>query len=428
MDIEASAMRKVRRRYVPLLFVCFVIAFLDRVNVGFAALTMNRDIGLTATTFGLGAGLFFISYFLLEVPSNLMLERFGARRWIARIMLTWGVLSACMALVQGEKSFYLIRLLLGAAEAGFNPGIIFFFTLWIPRKYRAGVIASFSAAMPVASVLGSPTASLLLQMEGVLGLHGWQWMFIIDALPAVILAPVVLKVLTDHPRDAAWLTAAERRWLVETLEAEREQAPINAHVGLFRFLLSPRMLLLAIAFFGIVGFNYGLSFFLPQNIHQFGLTVFQTGLVNAVPFALATAMMMFWGRHSDARKERRVHLLVATVVAALSLAASTLSMPAAASFVLLCLAVMGTFSALTVFWAYISDSLGAGAAAGIAFINSIGNISGFAYLYMVGTIKDLTGTFAGGLQIIAAMGLVAAMIVVSLRLHAGDGRRSEQAV
>ncbi|WP_260854239.1 MFS transporter [Paraburkholderia sp. BCC1886] len=412
-QIEHAVMRKVIRRFVPLLFICFVVAFLDRVNVGFAALTMNHDIGLSASTFGLGAGLFFVSYFLLEIPSNLILERVGARRWIARIMITWGVLSACTALVQGPHSFYVIRLLLGAAEAGFSPGVTFFFTLWIPSRYRAGVIATYLAAMPVASVIGSPLASACLSLEGVLGLHGWQWMFLINALPALLLAPVVYFMLSDHPCQAGWLNEEEKNWLENALRADRSLVQVDAHDGILRFLLKPKVIILSIAYFGTVGFNYGLSFFLPQIIHQFGLSLFATGLVNVIPFALAVVGMRFLARSSDARGERKYHLVLAIVLAALALGLSTGPFTATARFALLCLAAIGAFSALVVFWAHCSDFLDAtGMAAGMAMINSVGNLSGFAYLYMVGFVKEVTGSFAGGLRIISAVGALAAVLIL----------------
>ena len=271
-DVEQRTMARVARRLVPFLILCYFIAYLDRVNVGFAALEMNKDLGLTASAFGFGAGIFFLAYFVFEVPSNLMLARFGARRWIARIMFTWGLLSGVMAFVTGATGFYVVRVLLGAAEAGFFPGMIFFLTLWFPAKYRARIIGYFMAAIPLSTVIGAPVSGALLGLNGVFGLRGWQWLFILEAVPALILSVVVLMYLTDKPADATWLAADERRWLVDRLAAEERQRVTARHFSVAQALLNPRVLALSLVYFGAVATNYGLSFFLPQIVKAFGLS------------------------------------------------------------------------------------------------------------------------------------------------------------
>ena len=410
--VESRTMRKVLRRFVPLLIICFVVSFLDRVNVGFAALTMNHDLGFSATVFGIGAGLFFVSYFLFEVPSNLILERVGARRWIARIMLTWGVLSGAMALIQGEWSFYIVRILLGAAEAGFFPGVILFLTMWVPSAYRGRVVSGFMAAMPFASVIGSPISGYLLSLKSSFGLESWRIMYIVEALPALVLAIAVLVVLRDKPADAEWLDDDERAWLSAALAHERKREVAVMQHGFWNIVCSPMIMALAAAYFGIVGFNFGLSFFLPQIVREFHLSLVQVGFVAAVPFVVGGFGMMWWGRRSDRKNERRFHLLLPLALAVLGLAGSTLVGVPAIKLALLCVAAFGVFSALPIFWAVMPGLLGpATAAVGFAVVNSIGNLSGFAAPYAVGAIKDATGSFGGGLQLIAAYGCVAMFIL-----------------
>src|SRR3954463_164743 len=275
---EQRTMTKVSRRLIPFLILCYFVAYLDRTNVGFAALTMRQDLNISATAYGLGAGIFFLSYFVFEVPSNLALERFGARKWIARIMITWGILSGCMAFIGGEWSFYVVRLLLGAAEAGFFPGIIFYLTLWFPSVYRARIVGMFMAAIPGSTVFGAPLSSALLYLDGVAGLKGWQWMFILEAIPAIILALVVLKFLTDRPSEAHWLRPEEREWLSGRIEAEARQRVAARHFSVGQALTNGRVLALAFVYFGAVATNYGISFWLPQIVQDFGgLSKFQVG-------------------------------------------------------------------------------------------------------------------------------------------------------
>ncbi len=424
MDIEARTIARVTARLVPFLIICYFVAYLDRVNVGFASLTMNKDLGISQTAYGLGAGIFFLSYFVFEVPSNLFLERFGARRWIARIMITWGILSGMTALVTGEKGFYLVRFMLGIAEAGFFPGIIFYLTLWFPATYRARIIGYFMAAIPLSSVLGAPVSGLLLGLEGVAGLHGWQWLFVIEAVPALILAVVVLFYLTDRPADAAWLQTDERKWLSDRLTMEQRTREAAQHFTIGQALLNPRVLALALVYFGAVAVNYGLSFFLPQIVKGFGLTNFETGLVTAIPYVCGTIGIVYWGRHSDRTGERKGHTAVALLVAAGgTLAASFLPDPTL-KMLAFSVAAFGVFGCLPTFWALPTSFLsGAAAAGGIAIINSIGNLSGFAGPYAMGYLKDRTGGYEAGLQLLAGLGFMAMIVVLSL----AHDRRLEQA-
>jgi ACS family tartrate transporter-like MFS transporter len=423
-SLEARTIRKVSARLIPFLIICYFIAYLDRVNVGFAALTMNKALGLTATMFGFGAGIFFITYFIFEVPSNLFLDRFGARKWIARIMVSWGILSGLMAFIpdiaritglSNETSFYTVRALLGAAEAGFFPGIIFYLTLWYPSVYRGRIIGSFMAAIPLSSAIGSPISGMILGMNGIGGLEGWQWLFIIEAAPAILLGFVTYFYLTDRPADAHWLEAEERAWLNNRLDGERHQREAAQTLTIGQAILNPRVLALALVYFGLVACNYGVGFWLPQIIKQFGLTNAMTGWVTGIPYAVGAAFMVWYGRHSDTKIERKAHTAVALLIAAAGIAASTLTSDPTLTVIAFSIGACGVFGALPVFWTLPTAVLsGSAAAAGIAVINSIGNLSGFAGPYAMGWIKDATGSFTGGLLLIASLAIVAMAIVLAL--------------
>ena len=430
-ELEARTVRKVTRRLIPFLIICYFVAYLDRVNVGFAALTMNKDLGLTSSMYGFGAGVFFLAYFLFEVPSNLLLNRFGARKWIARIMFTWGILSGMMAFIPGlatytglrnEHAFYGLRVLLGIAEAGFFPGIIFYLTLWFPAVYRARIIGYFMAAIPLSTVIGAPASGLLLGLDGALGLKGWQWLFILEAAPALILSVVVFFFLTDRPADAAWLQPEERDWLAGRLEEERRQRERVRRYTVMQALMNPRVLALSVVYFGAVATNYGLSFFLPQIVKAFGLSNLQAGLVAALPYAVGLVSIVVWGRRSDRKLERRFHLAFPLFVASAGIAASTAVTDPALKMTALSVAGFGIFGCLPVFWTFPAAFLsGAAAAGGIALINSIGNLAGFVGPYAMGRIKDVTGSYTGGLLSLSAVGLVAAIVVLALRSEAtGD--------
>jgi MFS transporter, ACS family, tartrate transporter len=422
--LEARTIRKVSARLIPFLMICYFVAYLDRVNVGFAALTMNKSLGLTATMFGFGSGIFFVTYFLFEVPSNLALDRFGARKWIARIMFSWGILSALMAFIPNiaqatglgnEATFYILRALLGFAEAGFFPGIIFYLTLWYPSVYRGRVVGAFMAAIPLSSAIGSPISGMILGMHGIAGLEGWQWLFIIEAAPAVVLAFVTYFYLTDLPADAQWLEADERAWLRDRLDAERRQREAAQTLSVWEVLRNPRVWALALVYFGLVACNYGVGFWLPQIIKAFGLSNFATGWVTAIPYAIGAIFMVWYGYHSDATGERKGHTAIGLLIAAAGIAASTLTGNPTLTIIAFTIGACGVFGTLPVFWTLPTAVLsGTAAAAGIAAINSIGNLAGFAGPYAMGWIKDQTGSFTGGLLLIAALAIIAMAIVLAL--------------
>jgi MFS transporter, ACS family, tartrate transporter len=416
-DLEHRTMAKVTRRLVPFLIICYFVAYLDRVNVGFAGLTMRNDLGLSASAFGFASGIFFVAYFFFEVPSNLMLHRFGASKWIARIMLTWGLISGATAFVTGPLGFDVARVLLGVAEAGFFPGIIFFLTLWFPAVYRARIVGWFMAAIPASTVIGAPVSSVLLYLDGVAGLKGWQWMFLAEAVPALILSVVVFYYLTDRPADARWLAADERDWLAGRLAAEQRQRERRETLSVWQALLDPRVLTLALIYFGAVASNYGIGFWLPQIVQGFGgLSKLEIGLITAIPYAVGTVTMVLWGRRSDQRMERKAHVAIPLFVAALGIAVAAVVDEPTLKMAALTVAAFGVFSCLPVFWTLPAAFLsGSAAAAGIAIINSLGNLSGFAGPYAMGWIKDATGSFAGGLLVIAALVLVSLVAVLLLR-------------
>jgi ACS family tartrate transporter-like MFS transporter len=427
--MEARVMRRLAWRILPFVVLLYFVSFLDRVNVGIAALTMNRDVGLSSAVYGLGAGIFFLGYFLFEVPSNLILHRIGARVWIARVMITWGLVSVAMAWVQGPASFVSLRFLLGVAEAGFFPGIILYLSYWFPARQRAGATAVFMAAAPLSTALGSPVSGALLEMHGLLGLKGWQWLFLLEGAPAILLGFVVLAFLTDKPKDARWLADDERAWLMARMQSEQVPAPHGLWQGLKLGLADRRVLALALVYFGASSGLYTLGLWAPQIIAEFGLSPLAIGLVNALPGIVAVIAMVWWSRHSDATGERTWHVAGACLLAAAGLAWAGL----AASLVGVVLALMvvnvGVSCAKPPLWAMPTRFLsGAAAAAGIATINAIGNLGGFVGPAMIGWLKGLTGSFLGGLYFVAGLLLVSALLVVALaRGNAALAKTSSQA-
>jgi MFS transporter, ACS family, tartrate transporter len=426
-DIERSTLRKVTWRILPFLMLAYFVAFVDRVNAGFAALQMNHDIGLSAAQFGLGGGLFYVSYVLCEVPSNLAMERFGARIWIARIMITWGLVSAAMAFVVGPYSFYAVRLLLGASEAGFFPGVILYLTYWFPRAYRGRIVAVFMVAIPISSFLGSPISAAILNTDGMLGLRGWQWLFILEAAPAVLLGVLAFALLPDGPGSARWLTPQQSAWLQERLAAERasvvqgQTAPAR-HLSVWQVMRNRYVLAASLIYAGASGASQCLSLWQPQIIKSFGLTNLQTGLLNSIPFGIASVLMILWGRSSDRNRERVWHTALPLGLLALSLAAATGTAQLVPTIFILCLAVTATYTVKGPFWALSTEWLSAGAAAaGIAQINAIGNIGGFVGTYLLGVIKDATGSYPLGLLPLALLSGAGCLLVLGL----GQGRRRE---
>jgi MFS transporter, ACS family, tartrate transporter len=415
MEMERRVVGKVSRRLLPFLIICYFVAYLDRVNVGFAGLTMNKDLGFTATVFGWGAGIFFLGYFIFEVPSNLALERFGARIWISRIMVTWGLLSACMAFTWNETSFLILRFLLGVAEAGFFPGIILFLTYWFPSAYRARIVGYFMVAIPVSTVIGAPLSGLILGLDGVLGLKGWQWLFVIEGVPAILMSVAVLLYLTDGPSQAHWLHPQERTWLAGRLDAERRNREAIAEFTIWQALTNPRVLLLGLVYFGVVAANYGMSFWLPQIVKAFGLSNLETGFVTAVPYAVGAVAMVAWALRSDHARERKWHTAIPALIAAVGLASSTAAGNPVLEMAALSLAAVGIFAVLPCFWTLPTALLsGSAAAGGIALINSIGNLAGFVGPYAIGFIKDQTQSFAPGLIFIAILALLSFILVLLL--------------
>jgi len=412
--IERATMRKVTWRLVPFLMVCYFFALLDRVNVGFAGLQMNRDLGFTPAVFGLGASLFFVSYFLVEVPSNLALQRYGARRWIARIMITWGLVSALMALVVGPYSFYGMRLLLGAAEAGFFPGVLLFLTYWFPSQYRARIVAIFMTSIPIASFLGSPMSALLLEMNGLGGLKGWQWLFILEGVPTVLLGIVCLFFLTDRPSQARWLSDAQRTWLNQRIEGEAAKRKAIGHLSLLQLARNKYFIVMAVVASGASAAGTSLSIWQPQLLKTFGLTTLQTGFVNSIPYGLATIAMILWGRHSDRTRERRWHTAVALLLIAGGLGAISFAPQMIVPIVfLLSLALIGAYSFKGPFWALTSSWLSASTvAAGLAGINAIANLVGGGMISLIGVIKEATGSFALSLLPLVALTTAGAICIL----------------
>ncbi|MEP9349979.1 MFS transporter [Xanthobacter sp. KR7-225] len=407
---------KAARRLIPFMMLLYLVSFLDRVNVGFAALTMNADLGFSPEVYGWGAGIFFIGYVLLEVPSNLVLEKVGARLWICRIMLTWGLISAATAFVTGPTSFFIMRFLLGAAEAGFLPGMILYLGYWFPLALRARYVALFMAAVPIASAVGAPLSALIMESHGLLGLAGWQWLFIIEGLPAVLLAFAVLVLLPNGPADARWLDAGEKRTIAAHLAADHAGPDAATHHGPWPALRDKRVLMLGLIYFGLVVGLYGIGLWLPQIIRAMGYSVREVGVVLIVPYALSALAMLAWGRHSDATSERVLHVAGAAFLGAAGLAASVHAPSHMLAIAAVTCASVGIYAALAPFWSVPPLFLrGTAAAAGIALINSVGNLGGFVGPYAVGFIKQHTDRFSAGFELLAAVVGAAGLLTLLLR-------------
>ena len=417
MTTSESALRKVRWRLIPFLFLLYIVAYLDRVNVGFAGIDMSRDLGFSAAVYGLGSGIFFLSYTLFEVPSNLILARVGVRIWIARIMVTWGVVSTAMLFVNDELTFYVLRFLLGVAEAGFFPGIILYLTHWFPQRERARAVGLFMTATAMAGVIGAPISSALLQLHGFGGLNGWQWLFLIEGVPAILLAPLVWVYMTERPSEAAWLTADERDWLTREMAAEQAQTK-DAHVTLRAALTSPRLWIVSLPYFCVVIAFYGVTFWLPQILQAgSGYSAALVVLLSAIPYVAATIGLATVGAHSDRTGERRWHVAVPCLIGALGFVLTVLAPPSPAfALATLSIAAFGIWGTLGPFWAIPTAFLrGTAAAGGIALVNSIGNVGGFVGPYLMGWIRDATGGFSAGLLTLAAILVVGAAIVLRLQ-------------
>jgi MFS transporter, ACS family, tartrate transporter len=427
--LEAETIRKVTWRLIPFLMLCYLLAFIDRGNIGMAALQMNDDLGLTKKMFGFAGSLFFISYFLFEVPSNLALQKFGARKWIARIMITWGLVSACMALVQGATSLYVLRFLLGAAEAGFFPGVVLYLTYWFPAAYRARIVAIFMVAVPMASFVGSPLSALLLQADGLFGLRGWHWLFILEGLPTVLMGVACLFFLTDRPEQAKWLSDAQRGWLSARMEKERGEKKAAARVSIWKLFRSKEVVGMALVCSTASAAGSVLGVWQPQLLKSFGLTIMQTGLVNSIPYVIAAVLMVWWGRHSDRKGERRWHTAIPLALISAGMLGSLFISSLAPTVVLLSCVLIGAYSFKGPFWALSSSWLAPGsAAAGLAAINAASNLIGGGLMVNVyGWIKEGTGSHSLALLPIALLALASIVTLLVLSSDAQQATRKTAA-
>ena len=413
-ELERATMRRVAWRLLPFLILCYLIAIIDRGNIGMASLQMNHDLGLSPAIFGFASSLFFVSYFLVEVPSNLALQKFGARIWIARIMITWGLVSAGTAFVQGANSLYFMRFLLGAAEAGFFPGVLLYMTYWLPAAYRARMVAIFMVAIPGANFLGSPLSGYLLTLDGWMGMRGWHWLFILEGIPAVLLGIACLFVLTDRPSQAKWLNDDQRNWLVNRLDEERKLKTNIGHMSLWKLLKHKDIWVMALIYSGASAAGSTMSVWAPQLLKTFGLTNLQIGFTNAIPYGIASVAMIIWGRSSDRTHERRWHTsaTLLLITAGLLLALVTSSLPA--TVVMLSMVLIGAYSMKGPFWALVSGWLSSStAAAGLAAIGALANlIGGGIMVNAYGAIHDATGSYALALMPLAALCAAGAIAVL----------------
>ena len=410
--LENSTMRKVYARLLPFAIFSYFLAYVDRINVSFAGLTMQGDLAMSATTFGFASGTFYWGYFIFEVPSNLIMEKVGARLWIARIMITWGILAGVTALVVGSTSYGIVRFLLGVAEAGFFPGIILYFTYWFPARHHARIVSGFLIGLPVAVALGAPLSTALLGLDGWLGLRGWQVMYIAEAIPTVIIGFATFFVLTDRPEQAKFLTAEERSWLSRTLADERDKKEAVRTFNLLQGMFDPKVLLLSLNYFGIVTASLGMLIFIPQIIKSLGAYSNMTvGWMTMIPYTCGAIAMLTWGRISDHMHERRWNLLGACVLSTAGLILAGMTMGTWWALVGMSIAAMGFYGSKGPFWAMPPMFMtGTAAAASIAWINSIGNLGGFFGPWYVGVMKDATGSYAGGLYGLALLSLISSFV------------------
>ncbi|AWI60161.1 MFS transporter [Sinorhizobium fredii] len=415
-SVEDRAYGKVFWRIIPFLMLCYVVAYLDRVNVGFAKLQMSSELGLSEAAYGIGAGIFFIGYFLFEVPSNIILNKVGARVWIARIMITWGVISAAFMITTSETVFYILRFLLGVAEAGFFPGIILYLTTWYPAHRRAKIITTFMSAIPISSIFGNPLSGLLMDsFHGTHGLSGWQWMFLIEAIPAIIFGIATFFYLDDTIGHAKWLTKEEKKVLTANIEAENRTKSSSPH-SIKGTLTDRRVWLMCLIYFCFVLGQYGLNFWMPTLVKATGVTGnLNIGLISAIPYICTFVAMLALGRSSDRFRERRWHLVVPAVVAAGGFIAATMATSTSLAIVCLSLAAAGAISCAPLFWSLPTAFLaGTGAAAGIAWINSVGNLAGFLGPFLVGYLKDFTGSNSAGMYLLATALIIGSLAVLAV--------------
>jgi len=415
-ELESQTVRRVVWRILPFLIVCYLIAIIDRGNIGMASLQMNEDLGLSKAVFGLASSLFFVGYFLFEVPSNLAMQKIGAKIWISRIMITWGIVSVCTAFVESSEMLYLLRFLLGAAEAGFFPGVILYLTYWIPAKYRARVIATFMVAIPAANFIGSPISGAILSLDGWFGMRGWHWLFILEGVPAVLLGVAAFFVLSNRPDSASWLTSEQRNWLSSTLAAENAQRKAIGHISLWQLLRHKHIWVMALIYAGASAAGSTLSVWSPQLLKSFGLDNFTTGLVNAIPYGLASVLMIVWGRSSDRTGERRWHTALTLFLIVGGLLSAFISHSLTGSVVILSLVLIGAYSMKGPFWALASGWLSSStAAAGLAAIGAVANLIGGGLMVNVyGMINQATGSHTLAmipLALLCAAGGIAVLVM-----------------
>jgi len=423
LSLEQRTLRKITIRIVPFVVALYFVNYLDRTNLGIAKTDISRDLQMSATMFGLAAGIFFIGYLLVEIPSNLALERFGARRWLARIAVSWGIVAAAIGFAPNAHTLLALRFLLGVAEAGLFPGVIFYLSRWFPYVHRARIVALFMLGSPIAAAVGTPLAAWLIQTgDGAFGLAGWRFMMIAVGLPAVVLGVICWFYLTDRPADAHWLKSDERQWLVDTLAAEQREISVGFDFSLRRALTSPRIWALAVVYFGIAYGLYALSFFLPSIItgfqKTFGVTlsIVQVGLITSIPYGFAALTMYLWSRHADYRREHVWHVAIPLALGGVAIAFALYLHSPLLVMIPVTITAMGVFSAIPSFWALPSRFLtGAAAAGGIGLINSVGNLGGFVAPYVTGSLADLTGSEKAGMWAVGAVMVAAAALVVMLR-------------
>src|SRR5215471_1283175 len=415
---ERAIVKKLMWLLVPPLTLGYLIAYIDRANAGIAALQMNHDLGLTAAQFGLGASLFFVSYVIFEIPSTLAQARVGGPRWLARIMISWGIASAGMMFVADAYSFYGVRLLIGAAEAGYIPGVMLYLAAFFPPRNRAVVMALFTVAIPLSTVIGSPISAALLGLEGILGLHGWQWMFFIEGLPAILLGLSLLFLLPASLSATSWLTQDEKSWLASELATEAAATRVP-HAGVWRVMFDPYVLLLSLTFSGSVGVSQALALWQPQMIKEYGLTNMEVGLVNTIPFALAAVIMMVWGYRSDRTGERLWHTILPLGLSAIALASAPFVHELWLFIFLLCLTMIGAQAMKGPFLGLTSQWLaGPAAVVGFAQVNALGNAAAFLTSYSIGVIHDATGSFQLALlplMMVAVLGCIGLQMVARKR-------------
>lgn len=416
---EKRIIGKVSKRILPFLIICYILAYLDRANIGYAALEMNADLGLSSKVFGFATGIFFIGYFLFEVPSNVLMERYGARKWIARILITWGLISACTGLAQNATQLYIIRFLLGIAEAGFYPGIILYLSYWFRAKERALSIAIFSMAVPISYIIGAPASTMIMDNVNWLDIAGWRWMFVIEGLPAALLGIIAFFYLTDKPKDAKWLSSNEKEWLINELEKERKSAGNQPHQSHLKALTNPKAVYLALIYFIYLTGSLGVGYWMPQIIKGFStsLTNTQIGFIATIPYIVSTVVMILWSKNSDRMKERRLHSAIPLLVGGIALAgAGIMSESPVIAMICITLSLTGMYSFKGPFWTYPQLLIAPSAiAVSIAMINSLGNLGGFVGPYMMGILNDMFNSTEIGLYFLSALLLISFLMTIMLK-------------